>query len=63
MSWMGMRGMNPFLRVVEVAGFRCREADGAGVNCEADGEWLGRIPMEVSVVAGALRILMPPRSR
>ena len=39
--------------------FSCRPLAAAGVDFQADGEWVGRIPMEVSLVKGALRLLVP----
>ena len=58
-GWLGMRGFNPFFRVVEVAGFSCFALSGPAAHFEADGEWLGHIPIEVSLIPNALRILIP----
>ena len=37
--------------------------DGAPAPVEADGEWLGRLPLKVDVVPGALRVLAPEPAR
>jgi diacylglycerol kinase (ATP) len=58
-GWLGLRGLNPLLRRVSVSEFSCRGGPGAGAHVEADGEWLGCLPMRVSLVPGALRMLVP----
>lgn len=58
-GWLGLNGVNRFLRCVKVDGFTCRPMSSPSPHCEADGEWLGRIPMRVSVVQDALRVLIP----
>jgi diacylglycerol kinase (ATP) len=62
-GWLGLRGLNPFFRAVNVRGFSCFPLSGPAAYIQADGEWLGRIPMEVSVVPNALRVLMPAGKR
>ena len=57
-GWLGLRRLNPFLVEARVRDFKCRPQNG-DVHCEADGEWLGRIPMRVSVAPGALTVLAP----
>jgi YegS/Rv2252/BmrU family lipid kinase len=56
-GWLGMRRMNPFLVEVRAREFQCRPLKDGAVHCEADGEWLGRIPMRVSVAPDALTVL------
>ncbi len=58
-GWLGLRRFNPFLQCVEVASFSCRPAKGIVPDAQADGEWLGQLPMQVSVAASSLRILLP----
>jgi len=58
-SWLGLRRFNPLLKAVSVSEFRCIPADGAAMHVEADGEWIGRGPVVVSILPGALRIRMP----
>jgi diacylglycerol kinase family enzyme len=64
-GWLGLRRVNPFLVEARAREFACRPvSDGGGpcdsdVHCEADGEWLGRIPMRVSVTPDALTVLAP----
>ena len=58
-GWLNLRRFNPFLHAVTVTQFSCRPLSDPAQHFQADGEWLGRIPMQVSVVQDALRILMP----
>jgi diacylglycerol kinase (ATP) len=60
-GWLGLLRLNPFLRVVDVAGFSCFPSSGPAAHIQADGEWLGRIPIQVSMIPNALRILIPAR--
>ena len=58
-GWLGLRRLNPFLRCVEVDSFSCSSVRGLAPDSQVDGEWLGQLPMQVSVVPNALRILLP----
>jgi YegS/Rv2252/BmrU family lipid kinase len=58
-GWLHLHGLNHFLRSVKVTSFSCRPLPGAAPHFQADGEWLGRIPIEVSIVNNAVRILVP----
>ena len=58
-GWLGMRRINPFLVEVRAREFACRPLKDGDVHGEADGEWLGRIPMRVSVAPAALTVLVP----
>ena len=58
-GWLGIRRINPFLVEVRAREFQCRPLTDSDVYCEADGEWLGRIPMRVSVVPATLTVLAP----
>jgi YegS/Rv2252/BmrU family lipid kinase len=58
-GWLGLRRFNPFLQCVEITSFSCRPAKGVTPDTQADGEWLGQLPMHVSVAANSLRILLP----
>jgi diacylglycerol kinase family enzyme len=60
-GWLGLRRFNPLLLELNVRHFACRPLNDGDVHCEADGEWLGRIPMRVSVVHDALTVLAPRR--
>ncbi len=57
-GWLNLHG-SPFLHTVEAAYFTCRPLDGTAPHIQADGEWLGRLPMRVCLVPNALRILLP----
>jgi diacylglycerol kinase (ATP) len=59
LGWLNLNGMNPFLSSVDVTSFSCRPTSSVAAHFQADGEWLGRIPMQVSVFPDALRILLP----
>ena len=58
-GWLNLHGLNPLLRSVDVTVFSCRPLVGPAPHFQADGEWLGRIPMRVSIVPNALRLLLP----
>lgn len=58
-GWLNAHRLNPFLRFVDVTAFSCRPSSGPAPHFQADGEWLGRIPMRVSIVPNALRLLLP----
>jgi YegS/Rv2252/BmrU family lipid kinase len=58
-GWLHIHGLNRFLRSVRVTSFSCRPLSSRSAHFQADGEWLGRIPMEVSLIPDALRMLMP----
>jgi diacylglycerol kinase family enzyme len=58
-GWLGLNRLNPFLLHANVSGFACPAGNGAGPHFQADGEWIGRVPICVSLVPDALRILIP----
>jgi diacylglycerol kinase family enzyme len=60
-SWFNLRRPNRFLSNLEAITFSCRSTSGLAVHAQADGEWLGRIPIQVSLVPNALRIHLPRR--
>jgi YegS/Rv2252/BmrU family lipid kinase len=62
-GWLNLHRLNPFLRFADVSAFSCRPGSGPAPHFQADGEWLGRIPMRVSMVPNALRLLRPRRNR
>jgi YegS/Rv2252/BmrU family lipid kinase len=62
-GWLGINDRNGFLRKVKVNSFSCRPLSAPSPHFQADGEWLGRIPMHVSLIPDALRILMPTEDR
>jgi len=60
-SWTRTRRWNPYSQTLQVDSFHC----GTGtepVQVQADGEWLGRTPMTVTLIPNALRLLMPAPS-
>ena len=61
-SWLRLRRFNPLLLEVKVSSYVCRRLNDGDICCEADGEWLGRIPMRVSWVRDALTVLAPRRA-
>jgi diacylglycerol kinase (ATP) len=55
-GWLGLGRINPLVRMVDVSGFSCTALTNPAPHVEADGEWLGRLPMRVSVAKDALRV-------
>jgi YegS/Rv2252/BmrU family lipid kinase len=65
-SQFGAHGLNPWLRVLDVEKFRCEPlSHGRQIHAEADGEWIGSLPVSVRLIPDALSLLAPgaqPRS-
>lgn len=59
LSWLRAAHLNPYVRTFHVKDFHCGEGETAPVQVQADGEWLGRTPMTVTLVPSALRLLLP----
>ncbi len=52
----------PQVELAYASSFRCtllQPAEGRGIHCEADGELLGTLPVEVSIEARTFKLLMP----
>jgi YegS/Rv2252/BmrU family lipid kinase len=62
-GWLNLLRLNPFLRFADVTAFSCRPCSGPAPHFQADGEWLGRIPMTVSIVPNALRLMLPSQEQ
>jgi YegS/Rv2252/BmrU family lipid kinase len=62
-GWLHLHRLNPYLSFVNATTFSCRPSLGAAPHFEADGEWLGHIPMEVSIVPNTLRLLVPEQEK
>jgi diacylglycerol kinase (ATP) len=60
-GWLGLRRFNPLLQCAQVASFTCLPLKSPAPYLQADGESLGQLPMQVSVVPNALRMLLPDR--
>jgi diacylglycerol kinase (ATP) len=60
-GWLGLRRLNPFHQCIRVSAFSCSALSSPAPYVEADGESLGRLPMQVSLLPNALRILVPRR--
>jgi len=58
-GWLGLEGINPLTLYVEASEFSCISSNGSAPHVEADGEWLGRLPMRISLARDGLRILRP----
>jgi len=58
-GWLGVHKLNPFLQFANVSSFVCGPLSERPPHFQADGEWIGRIPMAVSLLPNALRILIP----
>jgi len=61
MSWARLHCWNKYVQTLNVEEYYCSEGDVTPVQVQADGEWLGFTPMTVTIVPGALRLLMPPQ--
>ena len=60
LGWFHLHSLNGMLESVDVSRFACRACTGsAAPHFQADGECLGRLPMEVSMITDGLRILVP----
>jgi diacylglycerol kinase family enzyme len=63
LSTVGLHARNPWLETMRVSEFRCVPLAAAQcIHAEADGEWIGCLPMSVRLVPQAVRILMPNES-
>jgi diacylglycerol kinase family enzyme len=60
-GWVGMLGWNPLVRVVRVDAIRCLPVGEARVDVQADGEWMGRAPVRVSLVEDGVWLMMAAR--
>jgi YegS/Rv2252/BmrU family lipid kinase len=58
-GWLNLHSVNRFLGAAKVTQFSCRPMSDPAPHFQADGEGLGRIPVHVSIVQNALRILIP----
>lgn len=59
---LGMECVNPLLRTLEVAEFRCESiSEGGPIHSQVDGEWIGGLPISVSLMPDALSLLVPRR--
>jgi diacylglycerol kinase family enzyme len=56
MNWLGLERWNPLLIRADVTKFAC---DGNDTHAQADGEWLGLLPMTVSLDGDTVSILIP----
>jgi diacylglycerol kinase family enzyme len=61
LGWLNLNRFNPFLSFAEVTTFACCSYSRTAAHFQADGEWLGRLPMQVSMISNALRILLPSK--
>jgi diacylglycerol kinase family enzyme len=62
-GWLNLLRLNPFLRFADATAFSCRPDSGPAPHFQADGEWLGRIPIRVSMVPNALRLMLPSQEQ
>jgi diacylglycerol kinase family enzyme len=57
---LGIHGANPWLTTLDVEEFRCEPPHQATpTHAQADGEWIGTLPVSVSLVPSALSLLIP----
>lgn len=60
LGWARLHHLNRYVQTHRVDSFTCGEGQTASVQVQADGEWLGRTPMTVTLIPDTLRLLMPP---
>ena len=59
---LGMERLNPWLKTIKATEFSCQPMDPkSDVHAQVDGEWIGGLPVKVSVIPDALSLLMPNR--
>jgi diacylglycerol kinase family enzyme len=58
MNWLGLERWNPLLVRVDAVAFACENAD-ATVHAQVDGEWVGRLPMSVTLTGETVRLMVP----
>ena len=58
---LGIHHRNPWLQTIEVDEFLCEPfGSDSNVHGQVDGEWIGRLPISVSLAPDALSLLIPP---
>lgn len=56
----GLHRFNPWLRVCDVEEYRCQALhSAAAIHVQADGEWIGALPISVGLRRDALSLLVP----
>jgi len=59
LGWARLHRWNKYVEIRRVDGFTCSAGETGSVQVQADGEWLGRTPMTVTLIPDGLRLLMP----
>jgi len=59
LGWLGLHRLNPFLLRASATGFSCHPSSESSPLVQADGEWIGHAPIEVSLLSAGLRIVIP----
>jgi diacylglycerol kinase (ATP) len=60
-GWLRLTRITPLLDIFDAVSFRCTPVPGGTCpDIQADGEWLGRHAIDVSLVPNVVRLLMPP---
>jgi YegS/Rv2252/BmrU family lipid kinase len=60
LGWARLHRWNRYVETHRVNSFACAGGETGNVQVQADGEWLGRTPMTVELIANGIRLLMPP---
>jgi len=60
-GWPNLHRLNPFLTFANATSLHCQPLASRETHFQADGEWLGQLPISVSILPNALRILTPNR--
>ena len=58
MNWLGLERWNPLLVRADVVAFECEGGDGT-VHAQVDGEWVGGLPMSITLGNETVRLLVP----
>ena len=60
-GWLRIPRLNPFFHCVEARWFACKPVGHSILYAQVDGEELGPLPFEVSLIPDAVRILLPTK--
>ncbi|MEZ2345902.1 diacylglycerol kinase family protein [Terriglobus sp. RCC_193] len=57
-SWLRLDRWNPYLQTADVQAFHCESSEGK-VHAQADGEWIGTLPLSAELGQQTVTLLMP----
>jgi diacylglycerol kinase (ATP) len=59
LGWARLHRLNRYVSTQRTDSFTCGQGTTSRVQVQADGEWLGRTPMTVSLIPNGVRLLVP----